>query len=1145
MRIISIACFNLNSLRGKQPHRLDFEAAPLEGCGLFAISGPTGAGKTTLLDAITLALYGQTPRQSNGVALNSHGATESWAEVVYEVEAGRFLAKWSLQRAFKKADGTPKVTMQVTPWPRQEGDWQTQNLRESVAKNQELTGMRYEQFTRSVLLAQGGFADFLEAKDDERAMLLERMTGTGIYKTLSQNAHERLKAENAAEQRLLDQLGAVRLLAPEELAEKMAAADEKWLAVTAAKTAADAWQAQLDWHQKIAGLCTKAELATAEVEQAEKALAAQQEELARLTAHEPAEAFETTWRDCKRAAADAAEAENRRQLLADELARARTAEETAAAAVESARLAWEAATAQLELQRPTLNAALAQLPNLKTLTKTANEAQSTWLTNEAEHREAEVKHGIFSKQTAADQNELAALQTWLATHRADGELPSVLVQLDHLLGQRDRTTADYRERKQEANLLQSNRDQAAKAEADHRTNLSETEQALAELESALLRQYAQHAGLMEAAATRETTLTLALAAARRAEGDCYALLLGKELFRDHAAQLQTGCECPLCGALEHPVRSRHVDASDEALDALQTELAAHQEKVTLLDEQLKQNADLLARLGSPALRGAAAPDPAARALSLPEAMRSATLLLRDLANTPTQQARLEGQRKSFSEKADTAKAQQQTLQRQLDELDKKLIFILKQGEEASAAIAALATARNTQFDRKQPLLLVSELSQRLDTFTKKTRRHDELRPKLADATGHLNLLASEVNRLADARRILKTASETAAAEQQACADDIAAAHPGYPTPQAALDFWASAERQEQKKHADLADIGRRQTANVALLIEREQAQATLRDQHHATAMALDQQLRRDLPAAGLPPDPAVLDSLLLPEPERSALRRLRATLDGTLATTRDYHTRCAIELSTTVAQALSPEPAEAVQQACDEARAQHLGLLKEHTLLEKELADEQAHQTQFAELGTKAAAQRRETLRWKTLHDLIGSSDGTRFSRFAQGLTLARLVGLANDHLRRFNDRYQLRRKAATSRDPKDATSLALLVADAYDGYQRDASTLSGGETFLVSLALALGLSELASNAARIDSLFIDEGFGTLDAETLQVALAALGQLRDRGKTIGIITHIDPDKLEGHIDTRVVVERVGQGSSRLRVLPEVAQEVLA
>src|SRR5947209_2947321 len=99
MKIISVACQNINSLRGKQVHRLDFETAPLENCGLFAITGPTGAGKTTLLDAITLALYGRTPRQGNGRSLISHGATESWAEVVYEVAAGRFLAKWSIQRA--------------------------------------------------------------------------------------------------------------------------------------------------------------------------------------------------------------------------------------------------------------------------------------------------------------------------------------------------------------------------------------------------------------------------------------------------------------------------------------------------------------------------------------------------------------------------------------------------------------------------------------------------------------------------------------------------------------------------------------------------------------------------------------------------------------------------------------------------------------------------------------------------------------------------------------------------------------------------------------------------------------------------------------------------------------------------------------
>ena len=1137
MRIISVACFNLNSLRGKQPHRLDFEAAPLEGCGLFAISGPTGAGKTTLLDAITLALYGETPRQDNGVALNSHGATESWAEVVYEVGTGRFLAKWSMQRANakKQTDGTPKVTMQVTPWPRKDGDFQTQKIQESIAKNQELTGMRYEQFTRSVLLAQGGFADFLEAKDDERAVLLERMTGTGIYKTLSQNAHERLKAENAAELRLLDQLGAVRLLAPEELAAKTAAADEKWQAVVAARATANAWQTQLDWHQKLADLQAKVNLATTELAEAVQALQARQTELARLAAHEPAEPFEAAWRDYQRATAEAEAAETRRQTLARDLAAARTAEATAAEAVETARLAWESATERLAAHRPALDAALAQEPRLKTLKKVAAEAENKWLTNEAEYSKALTKHKVFQQDAATEQAELAGLQQWLSAHQADEKLETELERLNNLFVLRKRTTDDYRGRDQELSLAKSNLGQAQNEEASQRRNLADAEQALEALDSETLRKYAQHAGLTTAANARQISLNQALAAARRTEGDSYALLLGKQLFRDHAARLQSGCECPLCGALEHPVRSRHVDASDEAMEELETRVTACQEQVAMLDTQLKQNADLLARLGSLNLPGVAAPDPAAEALPLAEALRSAPPLLRELADAPTRRAHLDGQRKSFGEKVATATIQQETIQQQIDALTTKLAAIKQEGTEATNSIEALAAASGTQFDRKQPQLLVEELQRRLDTFRKKARRREELTQHLAAAVGHLKFLSSEVNRLAEARGVLKAASEAAAGEQQACAADIAAAHPGYPTPQAALDFWLDGERRAQHALAQQQETHRQQAAVVALLAERAQAQADLRAQHAAAAATLDEQLRHDLPAAGLPPDPAALTALLLPEAERTRLRRLRLTLDTALATARSHQARCTTDLNTTAALALSQEPAETVQLAAAEARATHLTLVKEHALLEKELADEQINQTQFAELGSKAAAQRRETLRWKTLHELIGSSDGTKFSRFAQGLTLARLVGLANDHLRQFNDRYQLRRK--------DATSLALLVADTYDDCLRDASTLSGGETFLVSLALALGLSELASNAARIDSLFIDEGFGTLDAETLQVALAALGQLRDRGKTIGIITHVDADRLEGHIDTRVLVERVGQGSSRLRVLPEVPRPV--
>jgi len=1136
MRIISIACFNLNSLRGKQPHRIDFEAAPLEGCGLFAISGPTGAGKTTILDVITLALYGQTPRQSNGVALSSHGAVESWAEVVYEVEAGRFLAKWSLQRAFKKAEGKPKVTMQVTPWPRQEGDWQTQNLRESVGKNQELTGMLYEQFTRSVLLAQGGFAKFLEAKDDDRAVLLERMTGTAIYKTLSLNAHERLKAENAAEQRLLDQLGAVRLLAPEELAEKSTFLTAAQTAVHNAQAEVESWQRQREWHRQLADLAEKAREADDEIERAQAAFMAQETDLARLATHEPAERFAQPWREFQTAtrAAEMAEAEHKK--LADELAMAQQRLNDTTATTQAAQLAADAATQNLNREKPQLDTALAQLPNLATLTKIASDAQAAWQSCQQDVISAARQRYRLTQQTATDRAELTALKIWLEVNTRDEGLDGVLVRLENLLAQRQRIKEQFKARDNEHKAATLILNQAKTEETEHFKNEQLTEVVLKGLLAQLAQFQAQHAGLLAGATARRSALVRDMAFARQAEGDCYATLLGKQLFRDHAAQLQSGNECPLCGAIEHPVRSRHVDASDETLNLLENQFVALQEKTSQLDLQQKQNDELLTSLsGQPV--PPAAPDTAARALPLPEAARSALLLLRELAAAPTQLTQLTSDQKRFGEKAAEARIKQEQAQAKVAGLTSQLDNIKQEGQDATTEIERLAAGLNAQFDRQQPQLLIEQLSKRTQVFKTKKQRQTELELALAGATATLAALVTKQDELHAETEKLAAAHTAAQDKCQVCTDQITASHPGYSGPKEALDFWENASSQAREKLEKSQAAERQATSAVELLTERATAQATQRGQHQATASTLLADLHRDLPAAGLPADPAALAGILLSNHERDTLRQLRQRLETGLNTATDYKNRCITSLVALEAKPLSQESAETVRLHWQAAHELHLDLVKQHTLLEKELSDEQTNQLRFAELGTKVAAQRRETLRWKTLHELIGSSDGTRFSRFAQGLTLARLVGLANDHLRQFNDRYQLRRK--------DATSLVLLVADAYDDCLRDASTLSGGEAFLVSLALALGLSELASNAARIDSLFIDEGFGTLDAETLQVALTALGQLRDRGKTIGIITHIDPDKLEGHIDTRVVVERVGQGSSRLRVLPEIESVVLA
>jgi len=179
-----------------------------------------------------------------------------------------------------------------------------------------------------------------------------------------------------------------------------------------------------------------------------------------------------------------------------------------------------------------------------------------------------------------------------------------------------------------------------------------------------------------------------------------------------------------------------------------------------------------------------------------------------------------------------------------------------------------------------------------------------------------------------------------------------------------------------------------------------------------------------------------------------------------------------------------------------------------------------------AELQTQIAAQTAVNDTWAKLSSLIGSADGKRFRNIAQQLTLDILLGYANRHLKDLSRRYRLERVA---------DSLALQVVDQDMGDEiRSVHSLSGGESFLLSLALALGLASLSSNRVRVESLFIDEGFGSLDADTLRVAMDALDSLQALGRKVGVISHVQ--EMTERIGTGIEVKRVGSGLSRIKVI---------
>jgi exonuclease SbcC len=241
MRILQVRFKNLNSLVGEW--EIDFTHPAFTADGLFAITGPTGAGKSTVLDALCLALYGRTPRLGkitrSGNEIMSRQTGECFAEATFEASAGqgagsggaearRFRCVWSQHRSRRRSDGELQA-------PKHEiadavsGEVLESSITGVAARIEAVTGMDFDRFTRSMLLAQGGFAAFLQAPSDERAPVLEQITGTEIYSRISVRVHERRAEERAKRDLLRAELEGMRMLPEEEEARLRVELEERSL----------------------------------------------------------------------------------------------------------------------------------------------------------------------------------------------------------------------------------------------------------------------------------------------------------------------------------------------------------------------------------------------------------------------------------------------------------------------------------------------------------------------------------------------------------------------------------------------------------------------------------------------------------------------------------------------------------------------------------------------------------------------------------------------------------------------------------------------------------------------------------------------------------------------------------------------------
>lgn len=1259
MRITRIHLKNLNSLLGEWSINLDLPEYADE--GIFAVTGPTGAGKSTLLDAICLALYGQTPRLGRLSAsfndIMSRRTGECSAEVEFELASGRYRCTWYQHRARRRAGGTLQpYTHQIADITKdpEHGEILENAPSKTAAKVTELTGLDFDRFTRSMLLAQGRFATFLNASPSERSPILEQITGTDIYTHISKSAHARLNREKARHEELKAKLAGLQVLAPEEEAELRArrrAAAEQDAALAREEEEVRRVLRRLEQKGEV-----RAQLAAVEQKQRDCAAREQAFLPSRLRLACALRALEldsgytelTSLREQKHSAEAALqEQEEQQNRLDDALRDAHTQLESALANEASARNERERALPLLRAVRD-MDVRLAE--KKEQVTRLVQEAEAARRQRDEHAREQDACLSVGRKLA----EEKDRLERELAAGSKDDALPEALPLLRERLAALGAREEESRTAEEELANARNARQRAGREAARQKDEVArltrqdsaaryaaeQEDAALAALlngaspeavrsELAILRARAHtFATLRDHAARRDAALRLQeekkqegerLAATLAAMTETLRLLRDKEtlLAADEAvcqekismaarvaslaeqrAELQDGLPCPLCGAVHHPYAAGVPPREDEArnsLRAVQAELARVRAEV--LDKEKRCSAALrdqanLAALAADNAKRAAEEDSlvaehAARAELSADLFRTAdngAELQRVQAELDAALNRAEQRNRELSATEERCRALRRAVQETGDALTSARVEAER--SEGTAALIRAAEERAEQNARERnsardsaerawrdaltPFTSATDLTDAEILRTLEARR--ERRERLRDEARALD---REVEKQSAAREKreeqLRADEQTLRSASQKLAeagDEQRALETRRRETLHALDGDASGadEAEARREHAlRAAENAVRQALRTKEGTERakEAASARLREgeQRLKELNAMLQEREPDFAALlrrkgfaresnSESPQEAerVFLASRLAEEERERLRREEQALDEektSLASQREVLTARYAALDDAMPAPLAVPGAAAGQTAENAARDEQqkdafsarlndvlsarAALQRELGILEQRLEADARLVREWGEKSRALHRQEAECRRWQDLHDLIGSHDGARFRNFAQGLTFDAVITLANRQLARMTDRYTLLRMPAAD---GEGASLELAVKDHWQaGEVRTTKNLSGGESFLVSLALALGLSRLAGRKIRVDSLFLDEGFGTLDAEALDVALDTLGALRQDGKIIGVISHVAA--LRDRIGTRIELTRGTGGVSAL------------
>lgn len=1156
MKFLQLEILNLASLDKQGGEVINFEEGALSESTIFSIVGPTGSGKSTLLDAICLALYNRAPRyprkkgdknqnieifgatdasENNRLAptdsrnILTRGKKEGYSKLTFLANNGNiYRAEWHVRFQRVRYENAKTALYKIT----RNGE----EISEETANWNELPniiGLDYDQFLRTVLIAQGSFANFLTAKENERYELLEKLIGceetytniaTEIKKAKDQatDAYNQMAASvEAVKQNLLNDEELIQL--QEEIARLEKA--EKEL-----DSQLKAISKDLQWFEENDKQINQIATCQTDMEQATNAIKEMQAQILRLQLHDEVQPAVNLLQEVERQTQSIHEQEGNILKAEANIKSQESAIDESEKTLASLNEAVSKAQEQLEKALPVIAEARAlktkmeaAMPNLKEKKEALELAQKENQTAlkdveenarnikkwEAETEKANLALKSTQEEIAKQKQVLheatqAAEQAW-ETERNKNAGQNI----EEL--QNSKTVADRKlQDVQQAIKVVAHLDAATAEKQKNEERILILGKRNTEIDEAL--------GKLTIEALTQETLTLR---------NAYTLMVS-EKWEIHRANLTEGKPCPLCGSTTHPY---HTDNRqfEEATTELSQLLKA---KEDLLKLQQKQEKNLSGERKQN--------DGEVQTLQKQQEKLSVEIatyeeewkaLIAQYPKIPKAGTELKALLPIYEDKAKDATGKLSQFNKIQKEIERLTQLKDKAVKDEAAYESKSSTMQNevqekastcaTKLAEQKALTinLISQQKSKKEAYGKALQTWNSARKEMEEwqaqykqilngeepdaAEQRLTAVKDEATKAADNQNenINKLKAELANSKgsHQTMLSQNKTMNENLLAKEKELDFWIE-EYNKQLEEKSIEGKDFEETDSKERGIEERSFESRFIDRN-------------------------IIGEMLHSVEDWNAIRREKDEKEKAVASTTALYQSA----EKAHQQHLEHQPAQtrdallAIQQEYQE-RSQRNELIAANARM-------QNHQEALKQLGDKAEALKLVTQEkddWTAITDAIGA-DGKTLRKIAQCYTLSFLIAHANQEIRKFNSRYELQQV-------KHSLGIRVIDHDRADDI-RDTTSLSGGETFIVSLGLALGLSALSSRNISFENLFIDEGFGTLDPDTLATVIDSLAMLQSsQGKKVGVISHTDT--MSERITTQIrIIKNGNSGSSHIEIYP--------